>query len=672
MFGPLTEAQSGDSGKLIIAESLFEYSSSDLSTVGVEKMELSLYDAGMNNMDTVQYPLSVMVPSGRHTIDNELTIGTSTMPLEASMQLAVLLSSDYFDMDDVVNLRVELDTASIDASIMAMLLAKSLMEFPLSDFGNLNCWLAMISVPELDEDGYSMSETVSLALAQLAMSAGNSKVGVSCASCRSSGMQELPSIIESLDGILSVVVDDFVVLMVSVLTSDFTQIQLDRMLNNAASMCPLHKLYVGSVGNSKLYELPEVSFLTSDTFDMFVLSGVALFEAGLAVLAINLEEYDAGEDESDALSAETDLSLNIPANIELLDLSEGLIGLLLNETGAYLGGTVEISVGGESDLGINVLMRSSVLDEDGSLSLPLSNSSMSLDAESAVNELSVSEIRVFGLDSFNEFGSLSAIGAQTLQVDFVLEEVAIEMDIDLSVLVSDASISSRSSSTHEEHITARFGMRNLGIDASFLLAVDLSKFDGMELGPLLFSENILPCMLSTLYSGVNVTKLTLSLNNVDPFELKGFSSSGVDDAIASATTALFAEYGDEISAALPVLMDIIGRSTINELMSQDSDGSESCPDVPESSKDGFVDFRDIFLNATSALKAGGSGDMPYGDMMVLAKRFVDDELVAADPETGLPRVNRYEIDMFEVVWSLLFTFPADIEILVSQLIDLNF
>ena len=437
------------------------------------------------------------------------------------------------------------------------------------------------------------------------------------------------------------------------------------MLNNAASMCPHHKLYVGNATFDKSYLLP--SLFTSDTFDMFVLSGVALFEAGLAVLAINLEEYDAGEDESDALSAETDLSLNIPANIELLDLSEGLIGLLLNETGAYLGGTVEISDGGGSDLGINVLMRSSVLDEDGSLSLPLSNSSMSFDSESAVNELSVSEIRVFGLDSFNEFGSLSAIGAQTLQVDFVLEEVAIEMDIDLSVLVSDASISSRSSSTHEEHITARFGMRNLGIDASFLLAVDLSKFDGMELGPLLFSENILPCMLSTLYSGVNVTKLTLSLGNVDPFELKGFSSSGVDDAIASATTALFAEYGDEISAALPVLMDIIGRSTINELMSQDSDGSESntsfCPDVPESSKDGFVDFRDIFLNATSALKAGGSGDMPYGDMMVLAKRFVDDELVAADPETGLPRVNRYEIDMFEVVWSLLFTFPADIVIL---------
>ena len=645
VISPLTEAQSGESGKLTLAESLFEYSSSDLSYAGIEKMELHLSEACMNNIDTVHYPLSVIVPSGEHTLDNELTIGTSSRSLEAGMQLEVLLLSDYFDMDDVVQLRMKLDTASIDVSIMAIVLAKSLMEFPLSDLSNLNCWLATIPAPELDEDGMSISETVSLFLAELAMSVDRSKLDISCVSCTSSGMQELQTIIDSLDGIFSVVVDDFVEFMVHALTSDFTQIQLDRMVNSAASMCPHHDLYVGSEGNDKSYELPEVLLLTSDTLDMFVLSGVGLFEAGLAVLSINLEDYDV-VGESDELSAENDLSSSIPTEVELLDLSEGLIGLLLNETGSYLGGFIETSEGGAADLGINVLMRSSILDEDGLLTLSLSNSSSMMFATEGV-ELSVSEVRVFGLDSFREFGSLSAIGAQTLQVDFVLGEVAIEMDIDLSVLVSDASTStSRSSSSHEEHITARFVLKGLSVDLSFLLAVDLSKLDGMELGPLLFSENILPCMLSTLYTGVNVTKLSMSLSNADPFELKGFRSSGVDDAIASATASLFGEYGDAISAALPALMDIVGRSAINEFLSLDTEGESSksmnvCPDVPESSKDGFVDYRDLFMNATSALGAGGSGDMPYGDMMVLAKRLVDDELVAADPETGLPRVNRY-------------------------------
>ena len=64
-----------------------------------------------------------------------------------------------------------------------------------------------------------------------------------------------------------------------------------------------------------------------------------------------------------------------------------------------------------------------------------------------------------------------------------------------------------------------------------------------------------------------------------------------------------------------------------------------CDDPDEGLEAGNIDFRDLLLKATEALLVGGTGNMPYGDVMEMAYGALMDYITDIDTSTGALQIN---------------------------------
>jgi len=635
---PLTEAQSGENGTLTLTgpdNAILNQSSTFDDMAGIRSLHVAVHNATIRNLDAVVHPFVLLDPTGAHVIDNTLTMGTIKPPLRFGTQLSLEFDSDYFVMDDTVELGMDIEAAQIFASVMALVEAKSFMEFPVGDFMNLSCWVAMIPSPQLDGYGLRMEENATLALTQLVLFYDQSDVSVECLDCISPGMQELPNMVSLLSDTFGLIVTGFVDLVEDALTSDFAQIQIDRFLNETAAQCPHHPKFQASSTVETNYSMPEISFLTEDSWELIVLTGVTLIEAGIAVLSLNMENYVALE--PDPLAAQKALKMN---GTELLDLAEegGLISSAIKEASSYLSGTTIDSSTGESDLIINDFIRSQLLDADGSLSV-----ATDLKYESGGAKISLNQFQLKGLDSFTELNLLQVIGSQTINNEFSLTELLFEISLTIDVPVADDEYSAPSrqgglgSSRLVENVVITGKLNDIDATLALLVAVDSNKMGALQVGSMLYSSNIVPCMLSTLHSDLNVTQLSLSIGSLEYPSVSGLGSNSLTESIENVTAIIFDNYGDSIEKAMPVLLEIALRFAVNDVLEMFK--SESCPDVLDISRGKFIDFRDLILNSTDALIAGGKGTSPYGDMGPKIMDIVDSELLGLDSESGTVLLN---------------------------------
>jgi hypothetical protein len=137
-------------------------------------------------------------------------------------------------------------------------------------------------------------------------------------------------------------------------------------------------------------------------------------------------------------------NLRVPANLKLLDFqdTESVIGnwfsQALDKGDALLGSVVLDTDGPNSngrDLGINVFLRSNILDEDRAFTLDLDDLPFETDGilfqgHDRLTEtiITLDRVRVFGLDTFTRFDPLNAIGRYTLQNELSWEFLTVEMD----------------------------------------------------------------------------------------------------------------------------------------------------------------------------------------------------------------------------------------------------
>ena len=180
----------------------------------------------------------------------------------------------------------------------------------------------------------------------------------------------------------------------------------------------------------------------------------------------------------------------------------------------------------------------------------------------------------------------------------------------------------------------------MDISLSFLLAIDLDALGSIKLGSVLDIGKILPCLLSSAREA-SLTELQVSVQEID-FEVEGFQSPEVSNAVADSTRVILQEFGDVILASLPAFFDTTVRALLNNwvdyYLSQES--STSCPSkISESSTQSFVDFRDLFLTEPGAVALGGVGTSPYGNLFRTLLDFANDYVLKVDPATGLAAIN---------------------------------
>jgi hypothetical protein len=154
--------------------------------------------------------------------------------------------ADFASLADLAlrnNLSISLglkDTV-VDLTVLIAALESSFMKFPLEDMDNIDCWLALMPAPAVDEYGIRLSESIlSLALHDLGIDIGELKLEIECIECTSPKFIELATIMSSPEvvGDLTNIANKGIAYITDQLGGPFLQSYLDQTLATSSRRCP--------------------------------------------------------------------------------------------------------------------------------------------------------------------------------------------------------------------------------------------------------------------------------------------------------------------------------------------------------------------------------------------------------------------------------------------------
>lgn len=151
---------------------------------------------------------------------------------------------------------IDLSSATVLLRTLTMVAESRFYDFPLRDILNLNCWLAMIPAPELNPQGLRIDvNDVTAALLDLAASVSSANVNISCIECTSPKMPEFATLISSpeVQDDVTAVVNEVLQYISQLAGGNYVQVQIDRVLHDAALKCPHSPLY-DSTFESAVYD----------------------------------------------------------------------------------------------------------------------------------------------------------------------------------------------------------------------------------------------------------------------------------------------------------------------------------------------------------------------------------------------------------------------------------
>ena len=127
-----------------------------------------------------------------------------------------------------LQMSMEFDDLSIDAVVFIAFLESALMQFPMSDIGNVHCWLAKIPSPVLDAFGRAINDTSFLYFEHMDISTSESRLNIECVSCSSPMFEFMTEALKLRSAVddLTDAVNDVLDWVVDILSGDFSQIQI--------------------------------------------------------------------------------------------------------------------------------------------------------------------------------------------------------------------------------------------------------------------------------------------------------------------------------------------------------------------------------------------------------------------------------------------------------------
>ena len=266
--------------------------------------------------------------------------------------------------------------------------------------------------------------------------------------------------------------------------------------------------------------------------------------------------------------------------------------------------------------------------------------------------MTVTAIRVRGMDSFRNFEPLVAIGAQTFRSNMAIDEVDIEIDITLVMKASthESSIIVDSSNPPViEHITLTTGIRDVVFSAGILMAIDGDALGDLQIGSLLHMDQIVGCAMSTVIA-LDVCQLSVSIGDIVAPQMNGFISVGLDRVANELVNTVFLMYEAVALKAMPHFFETeIRENVVNAWLSAYDEENSVCPAPVLTLHDGvieeetgrmLVDFNKMFYDVSVHVDEDEETiSRPYGDLFAKIKDMIDNTFTALDESTGIPRIN---------------------------------
>jgi hypothetical protein len=623
----VTETQSGEKGMLQFPRKLF-----GLAEDNAMGLQLAVSDLRLRNLDTLTPPLSILQPSNDpHVLTNLINVGPVTgRPLNGTLRLLMSLENDdpSLSMMNEMDISASVTSALLSADMIAKLNARGVMDFPVRDILNINCWLAKFPSPVLDASGASLSPSdISLGLQDFFMGMSAFSMDVTCVSCSSPGVAVLPELLTLLEGL-----DSFSFLQTrledlgqDIIMSDWLQGYVEQLLHAAPKACPHSPEYIDNEATTTIFSNPGFPSLSRDAFETLVFAGAIAAQVGSVVVAESHADYVAT---SDKLSAQE----RVPEDVRLLNLTAlggSFVDSAIEEVNGYLAKMTDDVGGpnGDNDLAVNVMLRDFLLDERRALSFKFDDISIG----EGDMKLALGELRIQGLDTFTAVNALNLIAPQTIDNQFRLDRLRVELDVSVT---TDQSLEA-------EVMTIIFGLQDIDVTASVFLGILEDRLGALAVGSILNTNQILPCLLSTAY-GVELTKLSVTVGAMDNLSFAGgFLSEAVEEKITLLTQTIHSTYGESMIAAMEGIFDDTVRRLLNNWVDHfiSLDSSTSCPDLSfASSPSGFVVFPDLLLPAEEAVALGGTGKSQYGDLIRRLYGILNEEVLTTD-EKGKSSLN---------------------------------
>jgi hypothetical protein len=326
------------------------------------------------------------------------------------------------------------------------------------------------------------------------------------------------------------------------------------------------------------------------------------------------------EDEVNPLFLEQ--TLELPSDFVALDLQdqENPSHEFLSQTLGRL--TDSLMEETDGNLTINDFLRSSLLEEDGSLTLSPTQLGLNdtiYESHNNITELSatLNHIKVFGLDSFTRFNPFLAVGNYTLRNEFSWKRLVVEFDISLDIKPSSLDYAILRDSTSQgitERISIDISIENIDVVASLLLVIEENAFASLTLGPLLRSDNLLPCFFVFLRSA-QLSGLEVNSNLISKLEynVESEGASGVGRIAQEALDAVYSMYEGELQNSTTAIFQRGIRDSLNEAIDAFllNATDAPCQDIETTTE--FVDFREVFNQETST----------YSSLLPLAKDILN-------------------------------------------------
>jgi len=634
IIAPFTGAQSGIKGTMLFPIDLLNFFMSKTMSqqFGMESLELRVFDAKIENMDTFRNPIKLLEPNATsgQILDNYATLGSVSRKLRIGFKGLIAADGDpTYAMTNEMDMSVELTGSDARVSLMANVDAVSLFNFPIQDITNLQCWLNALATPmainENAESGFSILNAF--------LTTKSMNFNISCASCTSPSLFFLPEVLESLEdfGVADVLETRLIELILDLLHSDYTQSYISGILTDSALRCPHSPKYIGSstsFSDGPTLEFPSLDYKSLETI---VFASTVVAEIATVVMAKAHESYDL--EKSSPLSAQTDL--NVKNDVRLIDFTsldesiEEWISSGVEKLIAFMNEVVykPNEQSDKSYLRVNALLRSSLLDEKGYFSMVFDDLNITKDGTG----IRLKEVNIMGLDTISELNILDAIGAQTFQNGIGWEHIRIQLVLSLKDQRSGSSAKSK-------NITISAGISDVNLSVAIFMAMDLDRLHSLEMWSIMEMKKILPCLMSAAYDA-SFTELEFSIGSFTGFSFNGFDSSEVSSAASESTRLILEKYGDKVISSIPKFFDSTFRTLLNNRIKfyVDELPSDLCK-YSSSGSSQFVDLRDLLWAATTASGLGGTGLAQYGDTFRTALGFVQD-FFKIDESTGLSGFN---------------------------------
>jgi hypothetical protein len=126
-------------------------------------------------------------------------------------------------------------------TLFAKISVNSLINFPLKDITNLQCWLATFPAPKLDSRGVRVyDDDASVLLTEFVAAVARVDLNVSCVQCTSPKVIELANLLSSSPSTQSATeaANEAFDLLSSLFEENFFQLTVDRALHDAPKKCP--------------------------------------------------------------------------------------------------------------------------------------------------------------------------------------------------------------------------------------------------------------------------------------------------------------------------------------------------------------------------------------------------------------------------------------------------